>query len=63
VFVKEECETCRMVAPLLAQGWRLQPLELFAMFPHTPHVEVLAILEPPAAPTTSRRAPQRRLVR
>jgi 23S rRNA (uracil1939-C5)-methyltransferase len=53
----------RDVAPLLAKGWRLQPLELFAMFPHTPHVEVLAILEPPAAPTTSRRAPQRRLVR
>ena len=53
----------RDVAPLIQAGWRLQPLELFAMFPHTPHAEVLAILDPPEAPETTRRAPKRKLVR
>jgi 23S rRNA (uracil1939-C5)-methyltransferase len=53
----------RDVTPLLERGWRLQPLELFAMFPHTPNVEVLAILEPPEAPEAERRAPKRKLVR
>jgi len=53
----------RDVAPLIEQGWTLQPLELFAMFPHTPNVEVLAILEPPVVPEAQRRAPKRKLVR
>jgi len=53
----------RDIAPLVNDGWRLQPLELFAMFPHTPHVEVLAVLEPPEAPEATRRAPKRKLVR
>ncbi len=51
------------VAPLVKAGWRLQPLELFAMFPHTPNVEVLAVLDPPEAPEADRRAPKRQLVR
>ena len=53
----------RDVAPLVRAGWTLQPLELFAMFPHTPNVEVLAILEPPVVPEAQRRAPKRKLVR
>ncbi len=53
----------RDIAPLLLKGWRLQPVELFAMFPHTPNIEVLAILEPPEAPEAERRAPKRKLVR
>jgi len=53
----------RDVAPLVRAGWTLQPLELFAMFPHTPHVEVLAVLDPPEAPEATRRAPKRKLVR
>lgn len=53
----------RDVKPFVDAGWTVQPLELFAMFPHTPHVEVLAILEPPEPPKTTRRAPQRKLVR
>lgn len=53
----------RDLRPFIDAGWRLQPLELFAMFPHTPHIEVLAILDPPEAPKATRRAPQRKLVR
>jgi 23S rRNA (uracil1939-C5)-methyltransferase len=53
----------RDLQPFLEAGWTLQPLELFAMFPHTPHVEVLAILDPPEAPAAPRRAPKRKLVR
>ena len=53
----------RDVTPLLEAGWQLQPVELFAMFPHTPNVEVLALLDPPVAPQADRRAPKRKLVR
>lgn len=53
----------RDVRAFVDNGWRLQPVEVFAMFPNTPHVEVLAILEPPEAPKATRRAPKRKLVR
>jgi 23S rRNA (uracil1939-C5)-methyltransferase len=54
----------RDLAIFRAKGWSVGALELFDLFPNTPHVEVVAILDPPASsePAT-RRAPQRRLVR
>jgi len=38
-------------------------LELFDMFPNTPHVECLAVLEGPAGEGPARRAPRRKVVR
>jgi tRNA/tmRNA/rRNA uracil-C5-methylase (TrmA/RlmC/RlmD family) len=35
----------RDVAVLAARGWRLASLHGFDLFPQTPHVEVLAVLE------------------
>jgi len=36
----------RDVAGLVARGWRVASLHAFDLFPQTPHVEVLAVLEP-----------------
>ena len=44
----------RDVAVLAAGGWRLTALHGFDLFPHTPHVEVVAVLEPHAATTGAR---------
>ena len=47
-----------------ARGWTVRPIELFDMFPNTPHVECVAILDPVIAnETPTRRAPQRKLAR
>jgi 23S rRNA (uracil1939-C5)-methyltransferase len=46
VYVSCDVATlARDVATLGPAGFRLQDLEMFEMFPHTSHVEVLAILE------------------
>jgi tRNA/tmRNA/rRNA uracil-C5-methylase (TrmA/RlmC/RlmD family) len=39
----------RDVAVFLARGWRLASLHGFDLFPQTPHVETLAVLEPRGA--------------
>jgi len=39
----------RDVAVLAARGWRLAALHAFDLFPQTPHVEALAVLEPAGA--------------
>jgi len=39
----------RDVAALAREGWRLASLHAFDLFPQTPHVEVLAVLEPGGA--------------
>jgi tRNA/tmRNA/rRNA uracil-C5-methylase (TrmA/RlmC/RlmD family) len=53
----------RDLSLLLAQGWKLRSLRAYDMFPQTAHVETLAMLEPPVAPSPTTRAPQRRIVR
>ncbi len=54
----------RDLVGFMARGWTVRPIELFDMFPNTPHVECVAILDPPAAhETPTRRAPQRKLAR
>lgn len=46
-----------------ALGYAVEDLDLFNMFPNTPHVESVAILHGAPDDTKSRRAPQRRVVR
>lgn len=47
-----------------AAGYAIAPLQLFDMFPNTPHVEVVAVLEAPDADAdAAERAPRRRRVR
>ncbi|MCB9778949.1 MAG: 23S rRNA (uracil(1939)-C(5))-methyltransferase RlmD [Alphaproteobacteria bacterium] len=54
----------RDLAELVALGWRPRPLRAYDMFPQTAHVEVLALLDPPApAPEGAGRKPRRRVVR
>lgn len=55
----------RDLAMAARMGWRVDgPIELFDMFPNTAHVELLAVLVPPAGqPEPSRRGPKRKLVR
>lgn len=53
----------RDLVPFAQAGYRLRPVEMFDMFPHTPHVEVLAILDAPDATPPSGRAPRRSVVR
>jgi 23S rRNA (uracil-5-)-methyltransferase RumA len=53
----------RDLAGFRARGWTIRPIELFDMFPNTPHVECVAILDPPTSETPTRRAPQRKLAR
>jgi 23S rRNA (uracil1939-C5)-methyltransferase len=53
----------RDLAVFAAAGFVLRPVALFDMFPHTPHVEVLAVLDDPTAPAAHGRAPRRSVVR
>ena len=53
----------RDLVVLAEGGLRAGPVELFDMFPNTPHVECLTILEPDQAPEVSRRPPRRKVVR
>jgi 23S rRNA (uracil1939-C5)-methyltransferase len=50
----------RDLALFKAAGYEIGEIELFDMFPNTPHVECLAILDAPNADST-RRAPRRRV--
>lgn len=45
------------------RGFRIGAIDLFDMFPNTPHVETLTVLEPADAPTSTRRPPRRKVVR
>jgi tRNA/tmRNA/rRNA uracil-C5-methylase (TrmA/RlmC/RlmD family) len=47
----------RDVAVLAARGWRLASLHGFDLFPQTPHVEALAVLEPGDATLAASSAP------
>jgi 23S rRNA (uracil1939-C5)-methyltransferase len=54
----------RDVARFQALGFRLDgPVELFDMFPHTPHVEVVAVLAGPVGDGSAGRAPRRKVIR
>jgi 23S rRNA (uracil1939-C5)-methyltransferase len=54
----------RDLAVFASRGWRIGTVEPFDMFPHTPHVECVAVLEPPpGAETANRRPPKRQLAR
>ncbi|MFH1469950.1 MAG: 23S rRNA (uracil(1939)-C(5))-methyltransferase RlmD [Pseudomonadota bacterium] len=55
----------RDLAEFLRRGFRLREARAYDMFPHTPHAEVLAVLDGPAgAPAEEgRRPPRRRVVR
>ncbi|MBA2320893.1 MAG: 23S rRNA (uracil(1939)-C(5))-methyltransferase RlmD [Deltaproteobacteria bacterium] len=54
----------RDIARFQTHGFHLDgPIELFDMFPHTPHVEVLALLAGPAAEASAGRAPRRKVIR
>ncbi len=48
---------------LLDRGWSVRELRAYDMFPQTAHLETLALLQPPEAPTVTRRAPRRRIIR
>ncbi len=45
------------------EGWSVDTVRAYDMFPQTTHLEMLAILTPPEAPVAARRAPRRRVVR
>lgn len=51
----------RDLALFRAAGYEIGEIEMFDMFPNTPHVECLAILDAPNAEST-RRAPRKRVV-
>ncbi|MFT4622122.1 MAG: 23S rRNA (uracil1939-C5)-methyltransferase [Myxococcota bacterium] len=53
----------RDLALFREHGFKIGPVDMFDMFPNTPHVETLTVLEPLVAPTATRRPPRRRLVR
>ena len=48
---------------LVKAGWNVLDTGAYDLFPQTVHVEVMALLTPPDAPTLDGRAPQRRMVR
>ena len=53
----------RDLALFKERGMRIGPVDLFDMFPNTPHVETLTVLEPAEAPTATRRPPRRKVIR
>ena len=53
----------RDLALLRDKGFTIGQLELFDMFPNTPHVEVLVVLEGKATDQREPRAPRRKVVR
>ncbi len=54
----------RDLAHFQTLGFRMDgPVELFDMFPHTPHVEVLAALQGPAGESGGGRPPRRKVIR
>lgn len=53
----------RDLAEFVANGWKVDDLRAYDMFPQTSHVELLARLSPPEAPAAARRPPRRKVVR
>ncbi len=54
----------RDLAQFVARDWTIKRIVPYEMFPNTPHLEVVALLEPPGGEqTSSRRAPRRKVVR
>jgi 23S rRNA (uracil1939-C5)-methyltransferase len=53
----------RDLAQFRERGMQIRTVDLFDMFPHTPHVETVTILEPAEAPTATRRPPRRKVIR
>lgn len=53
----EPATLARDVAMFAARGWRLASVHGFDLFPQTPHVEVLAVLEAPGATIPPSRGP------
>lgn len=53
----------RDISMLLEKGWILESIQAFDMFPHTAHVEILAVLVPPNVVPSKLQGPRRRLVR
>jgi 23S rRNA (uracil1939-C5)-methyltransferase len=53
----------RDLRELAGRGYLTDEIEPFDMFPHTSHVECLAVARPISGPPASRRSPVRRLVR
>jgi 23S rRNA (uracil1939-C5)-methyltransferase len=52
----------RDLAAFQAAGMQVAPLEIYDMFPNTPHVETVAILTPSGPEAPTRRAPRRTAV-
>jgi 23S rRNA (uracil1939-C5)-methyltransferase len=44
-------------------GYEIEPIEMFDMFPNTPHVECLSVLTKAGNEEPSKRAPRRKVVR
>ncbi len=53
----------RDLAHFRDKGYRIGPIDMFDMFPNTPHVETLTVLEAPDADQAGGRAPRRKVVR
>jgi 23S rRNA (uracil1939-C5)-methyltransferase len=53
----------RDLAMFVERGYRVGSVELFDMFPNTPHVECIAVVESADPTPASRRAPRRSVVR
>ena len=47
----------------LDKGWSVDEIRAYDMFPQTAHLELLAVLSPPAAPIPTTGGPRRRIVR
>jgi len=60
------CNPVAMARDLRAavkQGWKVDRIAAYEMFPQTVHLEAMALLLPPTAPVPSVRAPRRTVVR
>jgi tRNA/tmRNA/rRNA uracil-C5-methylase (TrmA/RlmC/RlmD family) len=53
----------RDISMLLEKNWTLESIQAFDMFPHTSHVEILAVLVPPNVVPSKLQGPRRRIVR
>ena len=53
----------RDISELKKRDWTVESIEAFDMFPHTAHVEVVAVFRPPHVVPSKLQGPRRHFVR